>query len=160
MQGFQFYLESKDSDRFEGGGVQTIDSFAIDLNIEGGQRLEPMAYQGRFGVAEIELSFEVVCLSNYSLPDCTACEPGSSLQCTNRNTAQLVTTTVVVAMVTLPSDQSDARVDTGAIVGGVLGTIIVLILVVMAITALVTAYKILSKRSKNYGEKLAILSYL
>ncbi len=163
MQGIQFYIEAKDSDfnNTPPGGVKNIDSFAIDLNIEGGQRLEPTVYQGRFGIAEIELSFEVVCLSEYSLPNCMACEPGSSAQCINRSTAQLATSTtisstsLIVATVTLADSRqsADNKADTGTIVGGVLGTVIIIILVVTTATCLVVVYKVFSsKRSNNYGE--------
>lgn len=89
VQGFQFYLRSIDSDLYEEGGAQDIDSFAIDLSIEGGQRLEPQVYQGRFQIAQIELSFEVLCTDNFSLPNCSLCEPGSSEQCTDRQQGTL-----------------------------------------------------------------------
>ncbi len=65
-----------------------IDWFAIDLNIEGGQRLEPQVFQGRFGIAEIELSFEVICTDSYNFPNCTSCDPGTSDQCTQRGTGE------------------------------------------------------------------------
>ena len=68
----------------DGGGVKDIDSFTVDLTIEGGQRLEQRVYEGWFELAEIELSFELVCTDNHSLPDCTPCQPGSSQLCVNR----------------------------------------------------------------------------
>ena len=74
-----------DSDEDEGGSAQLIDSFAVDLNIEGGQKLEPQVYHGWYQIAEIKLSFELVCTDNFSLPDCQPCEPGSSEQCRDRH---------------------------------------------------------------------------
>ena len=65
-----------------------IDWFANDLNIEGGQRQEPQVFQGRFGIAEIELSFEVICTDSYSLPNCTSCDPWTSDLCTQRGTRE------------------------------------------------------------------------
>ncbi len=90
LQGFQFYLMARDSGMPDGVGVgsKDIDWFAIDLNIEGGQRLEPQVFQGRFGIAEIELSFEVICTDSYSLPNCTSCDPWTSDLCTQRGTRE------------------------------------------------------------------------
>ncbi len=90
LQDYQFYLMAKDSGRPDGVGVgsKDIDSFAIDLNIDGGQRLEPQVFQGRFGIAEIELSFELICTDSYSLPNCMLCDPGTSDLCTQRGTGK------------------------------------------------------------------------
>ncbi len=88
LQGYQFFLMAKDSGMPDGVGSKDIDSFAIDLNIDGGQRLEPQVFQGRFGIAEIELSFEVICTDSYSLPNCTSCDPGTSDLCTQRRTGK------------------------------------------------------------------------
>ncbi len=75
----------KDSGMPDGVGSKVIDWFTIDLNNDGGhQRLEPQVFQGRFRIAEIELSFEVICTDNYSLPNCMSCDPGTSDLCTQR----------------------------------------------------------------------------
>ncbi len=84
LQDFQFYLMAKDSGRPDGVGSKDIDLFAVDLNIDGGQRMEPQVFQGSFGIAEIELSFEVICTDSYSLPNCMSCDPGTSDLCTQR----------------------------------------------------------------------------
>ncbi len=88
LQGFQFYLMAKDSGMPDGVGNKNIDSFAIDLNIDGGQRLEPQVFQGRFGIAEIELSFDLICTDSYSLPNCMSCDPRTSDLCTQRGTGK------------------------------------------------------------------------
>ncbi|XP_064402717.1 uncharacterized protein LOC135348431 isoform X2 [Halichondria panicea] len=142
--GFQFYLMAKDSGMPDGVGVgsKDIDSFAIDLNIDGGQRLEPQVFQGRFGIAEIELSFDLICTDSYSLPNCMSCDPGTSDLCTQRGTALIAPPTLHTPTHPPPSD--------GAVVGGILGAITIVALIAIATVALIVAYKILTRRLTDY----------
>ena len=83
--GLQVYFEMNDEDistssEFE---YELIDSFAIDLTFPVGTVTNRRTYNGSFGLAMIDLSFDLICQANYYGPDCSrfcisdcSCDPG------------------------------------------------------------------------------------
>ena len=51
--------------------VELVDSFAIDLTFPVGTVTDRTTYNGQFGLAQIDLSFNLTCLENYFGPDCS-----------------------------------------------------------------------------------------
>lgn len=75
LKGAQFFLESMDSNLYENRSAMLIDTFSADLDVSAGTSLGPTVYRGRFQLAQIELSFEVACIGNYTYSNCTTSEP-------------------------------------------------------------------------------------
>ena len=51
--------------------VELVDSLAINLTFPVGTVTDRTTYNGQFGLAQIDLSFNLTCLENYFGPDCS-----------------------------------------------------------------------------------------
>ena len=78
--GVQIHMELIDDDI---GNDDFIDRFAIDLLTPVGSMIERSTYKGVFGLAEIDVSFSIMCTENFYGPNCSmlcldncTCEPG------------------------------------------------------------------------------------